>query len=123
MKIENINLFNKISKLLFQRKFGSLEYASPFILAELLESTRGEDSDELNGVPENRQLQHIARKVKILMDSQAKTLKSTRIGSYNKVQRWMPYSTPIYFPSLQIYFDQIKNCKKTLPKVVPFSNL
>lgn len=70
IKLENPDLFNKLSKLLFQRKFGSLEYASPFILEELLESTKGTDEDgEKTELPDNRQMQHIARKVKSLMDS------------------------------------------------------
>ena len=72
IKIDNPDLFNKISKLLFQRKFGSLEYASPFILAELLESTnRCDEQGEQSGAADTRQLQNIARKVKSLMDSQA----------------------------------------------------
>ena len=68
IKTENPDFFNKMSKLLFQRKFGSLEYASPFILAELLESTKSTD-EHADSLPENRQLMHIARKVKVLLDS------------------------------------------------------
>ena len=45
IKLANPDLFNKLSKLLFQRKFGSLEYASPFILEELLDSTHARDED------------------------------------------------------------------------------
>ena len=52
-------------------------------------------------------MQHIAKKVKALMDGQAETLKSSRISTYNKLLRWMPFQTPIYFPALQAYFTEI----------------
>ena len=62
--IKNVDrdVFDKIYKLLFQKKFGSLEYSSPFILEELLECTKDVDEDIA-------QMQHIAKKVKTLMDS------------------------------------------------------
>ena len=96
IKCVNLDVYGKISKLLFHKKFGSLEYSSPFILEELLECIQ--DVQGLNyGQP---QMQHIAKKVKALMDGQAETLKSSRISTYNKLLRWMPFQTPIYFQSL-----------------------
>jgi len=45
-------------------------------------------------------MQHIARRVKGLMDSQANALKSGKVANYHRIARWMPYQTPIYFRSL-----------------------
>jgi len=63
-------LHAKLSKILFLKKWPSLKYASPFILEALLDSTRMTDTfGEKIENHENRQMQHIARKVKGLMDS------------------------------------------------------
>jgi hypothetical protein len=63
-------LHAKISKILFLKKWPSLKYASPFILEALLDSTRMTESlgEKIENY-ENRQMQHIARRVKGLMDS------------------------------------------------------
>jgi hypothetical protein len=70
LKQHREELHAKISKILFLKKWPSLKYASPFILEALLDSTRMTDAagDKLD-CPENRQMTHVARRVKGLMDS------------------------------------------------------
>lgn len=46
----NPDVFSRVSKLLFQKKFGCLEYSSPFILEELLECAKNADG-EFSGQP------------------------------------------------------------------------
>jgi hypothetical protein len=93
LKLHREDLHAKISKILFLKKWPSLKYASPFILEALLESTRmtNGQGEKLDGGHENRQMQHIARRVKGLMDSQALALKSAKVATYNRIARWMPY--------------------------------
>ena len=55
IKDYDVNMFSKVTKHLFQRKYGSLEYASPHILETLLLSTQSVDENgELQGVSENK---------------------------------------------------------------------
>lgn len=42
------------------------------------------------------------------MDSQAAALKSAKEATYNRIARWMPFQTPLYFQSLLKMFDQLK---------------
>jgi hypothetical protein len=100
-------LHAKISKILFLKKWPSLKYASPFILEALLESAKMVDAagDKVE-CPENKQMHHIARRVKGLMDSQALALKSAKEATYNRIARWMPYQTPLYFQSLVMMFRE-----------------
>jgi hypothetical protein len=56
--------------------------------------------------PENKQMQHVARRVKGLMDSQAAALKSAKVATYNRIARWMPYQTPLYFQALLQMFGK-----------------
>ena len=64
IKEHSLDLFTKVTKHLFQRKYGSLEYASPHILESLIQCTQGVDENgELTEVSENKQMYHIKRKV------------------------------------------------------------
>ena len=69
IKAHDIELFSKMTKHLFQRKQGSLEYASPHILESLLLSTQGVDENgDLTEVSENKQMYHIKRKVHYIVE-------------------------------------------------------
>lgn len=67
--MNDLTLFTKLTKHLFQRKFGSLEYASPHILESLLLSTKSVDENgELVDASENKQMYHIKRKVQYIIE-------------------------------------------------------
>lgn len=69
LKADNVDLFSKLTKHLFQRKYGSLEYASPHILEALHQCTQGVDENgDLTEVSENKQMYHIKRKVEYIME-------------------------------------------------------
>ena len=69
IKVHNLDLFTKVTKHLFQKKHGSLEYASPHILEQLLQSTNGVDENgDSTEVTENKQMYHIKRKVEYIID-------------------------------------------------------
>lgn len=60
-------------------------------------------------------MQHIARRVKGLMDSQANALKSGKVANYHRIARWMPYQTPIYFQSLlEMFGSETEKAKNQL---------
>ena len=92
IKDHDINVFSKMTKHLFQRKYGSLEYASPHILETLLQSTQSVDENgEQSGVSENKQMYHIKRKVEYIIDQQMQAVNSSKMAVYQMIPRWMPY--------------------------------
>ena len=109
IKDHDIDLFTKLTKHLFQRKYGSLEYASPHILESLLQCTQGVDENgESTEVSETKQMYHIKRKVQYIVEQQMQALKSSRMSVYQMIPRWMPYSTPIYIEPLRYVFDRLQ---------------
>ena len=109
--IRNVDpdLFNRLSRLLFQRKHGSLEYASPHILESLLNSTKHliEEHGELSCVSESKQMQHIQRKVQHVVEQQQQAVKSSKMAVYKMIPRWMPFSIPLYIEPLKKIFKRL----------------
>lgn len=98
-----------------------MEYTSPFIIENLLDScgAHGSTNEEVGGCDgcdtpkhsDEKQLKHIADRVRKLMDNQHNALQGTKIQTYNRVARWMPFTTMLYFSSLRTQFDSLKPVK------------
>ena len=113
LRAENLDLYAKVTKHLFQRKYGSLNYASPHILEQLLLSTQGVDEKgELTEVSENKQMYHIKRKVERIIEEQNQAVNSSKMTVYQLIPRWMPYSCPIYIEPIKQVFTRLRDQKE-----------
>ena len=111
LKVDSPHIYEDVLHTL-KDKMKSLEYASPFILKQLLECTQETDEDnEPTGTTEDKSMEKLKNSVKHYISQQESAMKNNRLQTYQLIPRWMPFSVPLYIEQIQNVFTDLNHSR------------